>query len=142
MKPPVLRKDQSWPLIIQQITCCYAAIIMAFSAAIQRDTELQASQRRPCTFHEVADVITFLRDSSLKPPPPFALDMFVGAREEFYGGWVLWLGNQEAATITPELRARVPSMRSETKARFLFRLSQWTRSNNSRPGNTESFDIT
>ncbi|ETM50676.1 hypothetical protein L914_05346 [Phytophthora nicotianae] len=49
--------------------------------------------------------------------------MFISFREEFSGGWNLWLGDEEVTSLTPELKQELPAMAFDEKAEmFFFRL--------------------
>ncbi|ETI51061.1 hypothetical protein F443_05536 [Phytophthora nicotianae P1569] len=46
--------------------------------------------------------------------------MFIAFREEFSGGWNLWLGDEEVTSLTPELKQELPAMTFDEKAEILY----------------------
>ncbi|ETN12060.1 hypothetical protein PPTG_09708 [Phytophthora nicotianae INRA-310] len=48
--------------------------------------------------------------------------MFIAFREEFSGGWNLWLGDEEVTSLTPELKQELPAMTFDEKAEMFFSL--------------------
>ncbi|ETO79801.1 hypothetical protein F444_05580 [Phytophthora nicotianae P1976] len=46
--------------------------------------------------------------------------MFISFREEFSGGWNLWLGDEEVTSLTPELKQELPAMAFDEKAEMFF----------------------
>lgn len=95
--------------------------------------------RNQVVYERAQDIVTLLEDSR-ELPTSIALDMYIAFREQFHGGWTIWLGNEEVGTMSPDLRARLANMSPDKKARHLFRLSLWNRA--FRPRDPEYVDIT
>ncbi|KAE9251776.1 hypothetical protein PF004_g2308 [Phytophthora fragariae] len=95
----------------------------------------------PPTYEKPPDVVEMLRKATnaklmdtastpseaAKIPQSISLDMYITFREEFASGWNIWLGDEEVATLAPELKGEMPSMSFDEKADMFFRLSVWTK---------------
>ncbi|KAL3657190.1 hypothetical protein V7S43_017851 [Phytophthora oleae] len=85
-------------------------------------------QTNESVYEKVEDIISMLRKSGASTPPsPISLDMFIAFREEFHSGWNLWLGDDEVATLSDELKEYFSSMSFDEKALKFFRLTVWTK---------------
>lgn len=71
---------------------------------------------------------TSTKPNAAKGIPTIGLDMFIAFREEFYGGWILWLGTDEILKLTPDQKKQFAAMTFDEKASHFFRLTVWTKS--------------
>ncbi|KAE9004240.1 hypothetical protein PR001_g17770 [Phytophthora rubi] len=106
---------------------------MGLADALQReiDSKRASAALRPRVFERPQDVVDFLEGVTQNPPTPVALDMYIAFREPFHGGLILWLGDEEVATLTAEQKAALPTLSFDEKAKNFFRLSLWTKNKRS-----------
>ncbi|POM76721.1 Hypothetical protein PHPALM_6005 [Phytophthora palmivora] len=104
------------------------AEILQSKIATKQEGDRQSRHR---VYEKTEDVVKMLRQatttSTNTPFQPISLDMFIAFREEFHSGWNLWLGDDEVATLPPNLKELFSAMTFDEKKLKFFRLTLWTK---------------
>ncbi|KAG7388568.1 hypothetical protein PHYPSEUDO_012205 [Phytophthora pseudosyringae] len=110
---------------------------MTHTDLLQGRINLKQEKHLP-TYEKLPDIVAVIREvtkekianaeaASVKIPLRISLDTFIAFREEFSGGWNVWLGDEELATLTPDLKQELPAMTFDEKSSMFFCLSVWSK---------------